>query len=321
MKKRFLGNSGIQIAPFALGGNVFGWTIDEQKSFKILDTFTTRGFSLIDTADVYSSWKPGNKGGESEAIIGNWMKQRGNRNKVIIATKVGGDMGLGKKSLAREWILKEVEASLSRLKTNYIDLYQSHWDDLSTPVEETLRAYEQLIKQGKVRVIGASNFSKDRLAEAITCSEKNKLPRYETFQPRFNLYDREQYEKEYMQFCVEKNLGVISYYSLASGFLTGKYRSEADLGKSARGSGIKNYLNPRGLRILDALNRVAGKYNVTPATISLAWLIAQPGIAAPIASATNEEQLRELMKSVEIELNAEDLNKLNEASSELVNNE
>ena len=315
MKKRFLGNSGIQIAPFALGGNVFGWTIDEQKSFKILDAFTMRGFSLIDTADVYSGWKPGNKGGESETIIGNWIKQRGNRNKVIIATKVGGDMGLGKKSLAREWILKEVEASLSRLKTNYIDLYQSHWDDLSTPVEETLRAYEQLIKQGKVRVIGASNFSKDRLAEAITCSEKNKLPRYETFQPRYNLYDREQYEKEYMQFCVEKNLGVISYYSLASGFLTGKYRSEADLAKSARGAGIKNYLNPRGLRILDALDEVAEKWNVTPATISLAWLLAQPGIAAPIASATNDEQLKELMKSVEIELNADDLNKLNEASS------
>jgi aryl-alcohol dehydrogenase-like predicted oxidoreductase len=315
MKKKFLGNSGIQIAPFALGGNVFGWTVDEQKSFKILDAFMAQAFNLIDTADVYSSWKPGNKGGESETIIGNWMKQRGNRNKVIIATKVGGDMGLGKKSLARDWIFKEVEASLSRLKTDYIDLYQSHWDDLSTPVEETLRAYDQLIKQGKVRTIGASNFSKERLAEAIACSEKNKLPRYETFQPRYNLYDRAEYEKEYMQLCVEKNLGVISYYSLASGFLTGKYRSEADLGKSARGGGIKNYLNPRGIRILDALNEVAKKYKATPATISLAWLNAQPGIAAPIASATNEEQLKELMKSVEIELKAEDLLKLNEASA------
>ena len=315
MKKTYLGKSGIRITPFALGGNVFGWTIDEQKSFKILDAFIENGFNLIDTADVYSTWKAGNKGGESESIIGNWMKQRNNRDKVIIATKVGGDMGLGKKSLAKDWILNEVEASLRRLQTDYIDLYQSHWDDVSTPVEETLRAYEHLIKEGKVREIGASNFSKERLAEAITCSEKNKLPRYETFQPRYNLYDREEYETKYMQLCVEKNLGVISYYSLASGFLTGKYRSEADLGKSARGGGIKNYLNPRGLKILDALNDVAEKYKVTPATISLAWIIAQPAIAAPIASATNEEQLKELMKSVEINLKTEDLEKLNEASS------
>jgi len=316
MKKRYLGNSGIQIAPFALGGNVFGWTIDEKKSFEILDAFIARGFNLIDTADVYSSWKPGNKGGESETIIGNWMKQRNSRKKVIIATKVGGDMGLGKKSLAKDWILKEVDASLRRLQTEQIDLYQSHWDDLSTPVEETLRAYDQLIKQGKVRAIGASNFSRERLAEAITCSEKNNLPRYETFQPRYNLYDRAEYEKEYMKLCVEKNIGVISYYSLASGYLTGKYRSESDLGKSARGGGIKNYLTPRGIRILDALKEVAEKYDTMQATISLAWLMSQPGIAAPIASATSAEQLKELINAVEIELNADDLKMLNEASSE-----
>jgi aryl-alcohol dehydrogenase-like predicted oxidoreductase len=314
MEKRKLGNSGLEAAPFALGGNVFGWTIDDTTSFEVLDAFIDSGFNLIDTADVYSHWKPGNKGGESEIIIGNWLKQRGNRNKVLIATKVGGDMGEGK-NLRKNYILRAVEDSLRRLQTDYIDLYQSHWDDLNTPVEEALEAYAQLIQQGKVKAIGASNFSKERLSEALNASKNSGLPRYETFQPRYNLYDREQYEKEYQQLCVDNNLAVIPYYGLASGFLTGKYRSEKDLSKSARGGGVKNYLTERGFRILQALDEVAARYQVQPATISLAWLMTRPAIAAPIASATSTEQLQQLTAAAHLKLDQEAIRQLEQASS------
>jgi len=315
MDKRPLGNSGIEVAPLPFGGNVFGWTIDEQTSFELLDSFINAGFNLIDTADVYSRWKPGNKGGESETIIGNWIKKRGNRDQVVIATKVGGDMGLGRKSLERKYIVQAVDASLRRLQTGHIDLYQSHWDDLSTPVSESLEVYAKLIQQGKVRAIGASNFSRGRLAEAIAFSENNHLPRYETFQPRYNLYDRQEYEEQYQQLCVEKNLGVICYYSLASGFLTGKYRSENDLGKSIRGRGIKNYMTDRGFRILKVLDELEKKYNASPATISLAWLMSRPGIVAPIASATSREQLQELLDATDLTLDDASVQQLEEASA------
>lgn len=314
MKKKRLGNSELEVAPLALGGNVFGWTIDEKKSFEVLDAFVDAGFSLIDTADVYSTWKAGNKGGESETIIGKWMKSRRNRSKVVIATKVGGDMGQGK-SLKKQYILQKAEDSLQRLQTDYIDLYQSHWDDPGTPVEETLEAYQQLIRQGKARVIGASNFSRQRLQETLEASAKNDLPRYQSFQPRYNLYDREEFEKEYELFCLNENLGVIPYYGLASGFLSGKYRSENDLSKSARGGGIQKYLNERGFRILDALDQVSRRYNTQPATIALAWLNSRPGITAPISSATSVEQLRDLTKAAETVLDKETVNELDEASA------
>ena len=314
MEKRFLGNSGIKVAPLALGGNVFGWTIDEPTSFKILDAFTDVGFNLIDTADVYSRWKAGNIGGESETIIGNWMKQRGNRDKVIVATKVGSDMGEGK-TLKKNYIFKAVDASLKRLQTDHIDLYQSHFDDLSTSVEEIIDAFSELIKQGKVRAIGASNLSVERLKESVEYSERAGLPRYETLQPLYNLYDRKVFEKEYQPYCLEKNISVINYYSLASGFLTGKYRSENDLSKSARGGGNKKYLNERGFKILKALDEIAKRYDTTQATISLAWLMAQPAIAAPIASATNTKQLNDLIAAVGLKLDKDALEQLNTAST------
>lgn len=313
MQKRQLGQSSLSVAPFTLGGNVFGWTIDAPTSFEVLDAFVGGGFNLIDTADVYSNWKPGNKGGESETIIGQWLKKRGRRDDVLIATKVGGDMGEGK-NLRKDYILRAAEASLKRLQTDYIDLYQSHWDDAATPVEETLEAYAQLIREGKVRVIGASNFSAARLKEALDASKGSDLPRYNSFQPRYNLYDREGYENDFQQICVDEGLGVIPYYGLASGFLTGKYRTESDLSKSARGGGVKAYLNPRGLRILDALDDAAKKYGVQPAAIALAWLAARPGIAAPIASATSTGQLEELMKSATLNLDQETIDALTEAS-------
>ena len=313
MKKRQLGNSGIEVAPLAFGGNVFGWTIDEPASFKLLDAFVSAGFNLIDTADSYSRWKEGNKGGESETIIGNWIKQRGNRDKVIIATKVGSDMGEGK-NLKRDYIFKSVEDSLKRLQTDHIDLYQSHFDDLSTPVEETMDAYAELIQQGKVRFIGASNLSIERLKQSVEYSESNGLPRYETLQPLYNLYDREIFEKEFQHYCIEKNINVINYYSLASGFLTGKYRSENDISKSARGGGNKKYMNDRGFRILEALDEVSERYNTTLAAVSLAWLLAQPTIAAPIASATNIDQLNDLVSAVELRLEKDAIELLNKAS-------
>jgi aryl-alcohol dehydrogenase-like predicted oxidoreductase len=315
MNKRQLGKSGLEVSPLCFGGNVFGWTVDEKTSFELLDAFVSAGFDFIDTADVYSRWASGNKGGESEAIIGEWMKQRGNRDKIIVATKLGMEMGPDKKGLAKSYILRSVEDSLRRLQTDYIDLYQSHQDDPETPLEETLEAYAQLIEQGKVRAIGASNYSAERLAESLKVSEQNRFPRYESLQPLYNLYDRADYEKELEPICREKGLGVISYYSLASGFLTGKYRSEEDLSKSVRGKGVKKYLNERGFRILKALDEVASQHDSTPARIALAWLIARPGITAPIVSATSLEQLNDLVEATKLELDQSSIELLNQASA------
>jgi aryl-alcohol dehydrogenase-like predicted oxidoreductase len=315
MEKRQLGNSGLEVAPLAFGGNVFGWTADESTSFALLDAFVDADFNLIDTADVYSTWVQDHSGGESETIIGKWLKRSGKRAAVVIATKVGKEMGTNRKGLSKAYILQAVEDSLRRLQTDYIDLYQSHADDLQTPLEETLEAYDQLIKQGKVRAIGASNFSAQRLAESLEASEQNGYPRYESLQPLYNLYDRVDYEKELQPLCREKGLGVISYFSLASGFLTGKYRSKADLSKSARGKFVEKYINERGFRIVEALKKAAQQLNLTPAQVSLAWLISQPTITAPIASATNLGQLNELIEAATIELNPSVIDQLNQASA------
>jgi aryl-alcohol dehydrogenase-like predicted oxidoreductase len=315
MEKREIGNSGINVYPFAFGGNVFGWTIDEQQSFKILDGFVDAGLDLIDTADVYSTWAHGNEGGQSETIIGNWLKKSGKRDKVIIATKVGKPMGEGMKGLSRKYITKAVEDSLKRLQTDYIDLYQSHDDDKETPLLETLETFTDLIKQGKVRAIGASNYDATRLKEALQVSKDNSLASYECLQPEYNLYQREHYEKDLEPTCRERNIGVITYYSLASGFLTGKYRSENDLSQSSRGQGVKKFLNARGFKILAALDKVAAEYNATQASIALAWVMARPGITAPIASATTIEQLNELAKATQLDLGSDAIDLLNSAST------
>jgi len=315
MKLRQIGNTGIQVAPLALGGNVFGWTADEETSFKVLDAFVDAGFNLVDTANTYSKWLPGHKGGESETVIGKWFKKSGKRVKVIIATKVGMEMGDGKKGLAKSYILEEVEASLKRLQTDHIDLYQSHQDDANTPLEETLEAYAQLIKQGKVRVIGASNYKADRLREALKISEQKGIPRYECLQPHYNLYEREDYEKNLEPLVREKNIAVIPYFSLASGFLTGKYRTEADFGSSARGGGMKKYFNDRGFRILAALDEVSKEYETSLAAVAIAWLIAKPGITAPIASATSLRQVDHLIRGAELQLTSASIAKLDQASA------
>jgi aryl-alcohol dehydrogenase-like predicted oxidoreductase len=315
MEKRELGRSGIKVAPFCFGGNVFGWTADQQTSFNLLDAFVDSGLDFIDTADVYSTWVPGNKGGDSETIIGNWLKRSGKRSEVIIATKVGKPMGPDKKGLSKAYIINAVEDSLKRLQTDYIDLYQSHDDDKDTPLTETLEAFTGLIKQGKVRAIGASNYGANRLKEALKVSKDNNLASYQTLQPEYNLYAREAYEKELEAVCHENGLGVITYYSLASGFLTGKYRSENDISKSSRGQGVKKFLNPRGYKILAALDKVASEYNTTPGSVALAWLIARPGITAPIASATSIKQLNEITKAVWLNLAPDAINQLNIASS------
>jgi len=315
MKLRQIGNTGIQVAPLALGGNVFGWTADEETSFKVLDAFVDAGFNLVDTANTYSKWLPGHKGGESETVIGKWFKKSGKRVKVIIATKVGMEMGDGKKGLAKSYILEEVEASLKRLQTDHIDLYQSHQDDANTPLEETLEAYAQLIKQGKVRVIGASNYKADRLREALKISEQKGIPRYECLQPHYNLYEREDYEKNLEPLVREKNIAVIPYFSLASGFLTGKYRTEADFGSSARGGGMKKYFNDRGFRILAALDEVSKEYETSLAAVAIAWLIAKPSITAPIASATSLRQVDHLIRGAELQLTSASIAKLDQASA------
>jgi len=314
MEKRELGKSGIKVNPITFGGNVFGWTIDEQQSFEILDKYVDSGLDFIDTADVYSKWAPGNKGGESETIIGNWLQKSGKRDKVIIATKVGMEMAPDKQGLSKAYITKAVEDSLKRLKTDHIDLYQSHKDDKNTPLEETLSTYTDLIKQGKIRAIGASNYEATRLKEALEVSKKNNLAAYQTLQPEYNLYDREGYEKELEPVCIENGIGVITYYSLASGFLTGKYRSESDLSKSQRGQGVKKYLNERGFRILKALDEVAAAYNSTSASVALAWVIARPGITAPIASATSTKQLDAIIAATKLNLKSSDIELLNNAS-------
>jgi aryl-alcohol dehydrogenase-like predicted oxidoreductase len=314
MQLRKLGNSGLEIAPLVFGGNVFGWTTDEQASFKLLDAFVDAGFNMIDTADMYSIWVPGHKGGESEVIIGNWMKARANRSKVLIATKVGMDLGDGKKGLSKPYIRQAVEDSLRRLQTDYIDLYQSHADDRETPLEETLSAYQELIDEGKVKAIGASNYSEERLQEALDVSHKESLARYECLQPCYNLYDRQNYEQHLEKVCSKNDLGVIPYFPLAAGFLTGKYRTEQDLSKSERGPGMKKYLNERGERILSALDEVAARDKATPAEVALAWVAARPSITAPIASATNLDQFKELVDSTRLKLESGDIELLNEAS-------
>jgi aryl-alcohol dehydrogenase-like predicted oxidoreductase len=314
MTLRKLGNSGIEVAPLALGTNVFGWTVDEPTAFQLLDAFLASGLNLVDTADVYSKWAPGNQGGESETMIGNWLKRSGKRKSVIIATKVGMDMGNGKKGLSKAYILAGAEDSLRRLQTDYIDLYQSHEDDPSTPLEETLEAHAQLIKQGKVRAIGASNYKAERLAEALNVGRQRKLPRYESLQPFYNLYDRADYEAALEPLCLKEKLGVIPYFSLARGFLTGKYRSEKDLSKSPRGGGVKTYLNERGFRILSALDQVAKGYSSTPGRVALAWLIARPSITAPIASATNLQQLNDLVEATKLKLDQASIELLDQAS-------
>ena len=313
MSTRNLGTSPLEVSPLCLGTNVFGWTIDEKTSASILDAFVAAGFNFIDTADVYSRWAPGHQGGESETIIGNWLKQTGNRSKVIIATKVGMEMGPNDKGLSKAYIFRAVERSLQRLQTDYIDLYQSHRDDPSTPLEETVDAFAQLIKQGKVRVIGASNYTADRLAEALEVGQRHSLPRYESLQPHYNLSERAGYEAALEPLCLEEKLGVIPYFSLASGFLTGKYRSEADLSKSPRGQGVKKYLNERGFRILAALDQVAQNLHATPGKVALAWLMARPSITAPIASATSVEQLGDLIDATNLKLDAESIELLNQA--------
>ncbi len=314
MKKRKLGHSGLEILPLALGGNVFGWTADEPTSFNLLDAFVSAGFSLVDTADVYSVWAPDHRGGESESVIGKWLKRTGRRKDVVIATKVGMEMSPDRKGLSRGHILRSVEDSLKRLHTDYIDLYQSHTDDAETPLDETGETYARLIEQGKVRAIGASNYSAERLSRALVVSELHGYPSYQSLQPLYNLYDRADYETNLEPVCREKGLGVISYFSLASGFLTGKYRSEDDLSKSPRGRRTKQYLNERGFRILEALDQVAEQLDSTPARVSLAWLIARPSITAPIASATSLEQLDDLIESTRLELDRSALALLNEAS-------
>ncbi|MBG8555329.1 aldo/keto reductase [Hymenobacter guriensis] len=315
MQHRELGRSGLQLAPLVLGGNVFGWTADEATSFRILDAFMAGGGNAIDTADGYSVWVPGHMGGESETIIGKWLHQRGRRDDVILATKVGWEVNSENKGLKKDYILRAVEGSLKRLQTDYIDLYQSHKDDPTTPVEETLEAYAQLVKEGKVRAIGASNFSAARLRESLEASSTHGFPRYESLQPLYNLYDRTEFERDLLPLLQEQNIGVIPYYGLAAGFLTGKYRSEADLQKSPRGGGVgQKYLNEKGLRILKALDGVAARQQATPAQVALAWIMAQPGLTAPIASATSPEQVTELLRATELTLAAEDVQTLNQAS-------
>ncbi|HEX4076684.1 MAG TPA: aldo/keto reductase [Candidatus Acidoferrales bacterium] len=314
MIKRKLGNTGLETGPLAFGGNVFGWTADEPMSHKLLDAFVASGLNLIDTADVYSKWVPGHKGGESETIIGNWLEKRGGRDKVLIATKVGVEMAPGETGLSKGYILREVERSLGRLKTDYIDLYQSHRDDPDTPFEETLETYAGLIKSGKVRAIGASNYKADRLAESLKVSAAKGLPRYETLQPWYNLYDRADFEGALADLCKRESIAVIPYFSLASGFLTGKYRSEGDLAGRARAYRVKDMLNERGFRILKALDHVSAEIGATPAQVSLAWLVAH-GMTAPIASATNLDQLKEIIGGTALTLSLEAVRLLDEASA------
>jgi aryl-alcohol dehydrogenase-like predicted oxidoreductase len=315
MQKRKPGNTGIDVPVIMLGGNVFGWTVNEADSFRLLDAALDAGLNFIDTADVYSRWIPGHQGGESETIIGKWFARSGKRDQIIVATKLGMDMGDGKQGLAPKYIEQAVEASLRRLQTDRIDLYQSHKDDEQTPLEDTLAAYDRLIKQSKVRFIGASNYNGARLRQALEISRRNNLPAYQTLQPHYNLVEREPYESDLAPVVAEYGLGVIPYFSLASGFLTGKYRSESDAKGKPRGSIVAKYLNQRGFAVIDALESVAREKNSTPARVALAWLIAQPGITAPIASATDEKQLADLVEATKLNLDRASIGKLASAST------
>jgi aryl-alcohol dehydrogenase-like predicted oxidoreductase len=315
MQQRPLGRSGLTVAPLAFGGNVFGWTADEATSFKLLDAFVDAGCNLVDTADVYSRWAKGHSGGESETVIGRWLKQSGKRNRIVLATKVGMDMGDGKVGLAPRYIRQAVNDSLRRLQTDHIDLYQSHQDDPKTPLEDTLSTYADLMREGKVRAIGASNYTAERLEEALQTSARLKLPRYETLQPLYNLMERPAYEEQLEPLCRREGLGVINYFGLASGFLTGKYRSEADAAKSVRGGNlVKKYLNDRGRKVLDALDTAAAQHKATPAQVALAWQMARPGLTAPIASATSVAQFEELAGAARLSLDAATLAAIDAAS-------
>lgn len=315
MQMRALGKSDIKIAPLVFGGNVLGWTADDNTSFAVLDAFAAAGFNCIDTADVYSRWVPGHQGGESETVLGKWMKARGNRSRVVIATKVGMDMGDASKGLAPTYIARAVEDSLRRLQTDYIDLYQSHVDDEATPQEDVLSAYDKLIRQGKVKIIGASNFKGDRLRSALDIAARAGLPIYQSLQPHYNLCERADYETNLEPVCVERGVSVIPYFSLAAGFLTGKYRSEADFAKSPRGGGMKMYLNERGLRILSALDDVAKQSSSTSTSVALAWLLARPSITAPIVSATSVTQLEAVLAGARLRLDEAMISTLNRASA------
>ena len=315
MHHRSLGHSGLKVAPWALGGNVFGWTVKPADSAAILDAFVGEGFNLIDTADVYSRWVPGNSGGESETIIGQWLAKRKKRDDVLIATKVGMDLGGDKKGLSRRWILQAVEDSLRRLQTDYIDLYQSHKDDPGVPQDETLAAYGELITAGKVRAIGASNFPAERLLQARELHNEKRLPAYESLQPEYNLLDRDEYETKLEPVCTRLGMGVITYFSLASGFLTGKYRSEADLQGKSRSERLKKYLNPRGWKVLATLDVIAAVRQAKPGQVALAWVIARPSVTAAIASATSVAQLQELAGAARLQLTEPELAALNSASA------
>ncbi|MBX7247949.1 MAG: aldo/keto reductase [Caulobacteraceae bacterium] len=315
MQTRPLGQSGLSIAPLMLGGNVFGWTADKSASFRVLDAFVDAGFNAVDTADCYSLWAPGNVGGESETIIGDWLRSRGRRNDVVIATKVGWELAPDRKGLSARWIRQAAEESLRRLGIDCIDLYQSHVDDTTIPFEETLSAYQQLIEQGKVRAIGCSNISAVRLEEALAVSRRETLPRYESVQPKYNLYDRREVEADLKAVVESQGLGVISFYGLAAGFLTGKYRSQDDLAKSPRGARAAGYLNTRGLKLLGVLDEVSAAVGATPAQVALAWIMAKPFITAPIASATSVEQLNELVKAADLRLDPAAMAALDAASA------
>jgi aryl-alcohol dehydrogenase-like predicted oxidoreductase len=315
MNKRTLGRSGLELAPLILGGNVFGWTVDEPTTFKLLDSFVAAGLNCVDTADVYSKWAPGNKGGESETLIGKWLHRPGNRQKLIVATKVGSEMSPEKKGLSKSYILRAVEDSLKRLQTDYIDLYQTHYDDAATPVEETLEVYATLIKHGKVRTIGTSNMPAVRIQASLDASKQHGWARYESLQPEYNLYDRAKYETEYEGLCLREGLGVIPYFSLASGFLSGKYRSAEQAATRPRAGMLKKYFNDRGMLILKALDEVAQHLHSTPTAISLAWLMARPSVTAPIASATTLEQMTHLVQATQLKLDSTAIELLNTASA------
>jgi aryl-alcohol dehydrogenase-like predicted oxidoreductase len=316
MKLRPLGRSGLTVPPLCFGCNIFGWTVDEISSFRLLDAVFEHGLTFLDTADVYSRWVAGHSGGESETIIGNWMKARGNRNRTILATKVGVDMGNGNVGLKPNYIARAAEDSLRRLQTDYIDLYQSHKDDETTPQEETLAAYERLIKAGKIRAIGASNFSAERLKSALDVSEATGLPRYESMQPEYSLVERSSFEGALQRVCEDNEVGVITFYSLAAGFLTGKYRSEADFGKSLRGARtIPKYMNPRGMRILACLDVIAAETRAEPAAVALAWLMTRRSVTAPIASATKPDHVATLVEATKLELTKSQIDRLDTASA------
>ncbi|MDW9585454.1 aldo/keto reductase [Sinorhizobium meliloti] len=315
MEMRRLGRTGLSIAPLVFGGNVFGWTADEKTSFSLLDAFFDAGFNAVDTADVYSSWAPGNRGGESEAIIGKWLKQSGrSRDSAVIVTKVGSELGPDRKGLSRRWIMQAVEDSLRRLQTDYIDLYLSHWPDPDIPYDETLAAYDTLLSQGKLRAIGASNLDAQQMRDALDVAAAKDLPRYDLLQPEYNLYDRASYDGPLRNLCIAEEIGVITYFSLARGFLSGKYRSHKDLEGSARGGGVEKYLDGRGMRILGVLDEIAEETGAKQAEIALAWIIAREGVTAPIASATNPDQLASLVRSAELDLPEEAIRRLNEVS-------